>query len=140
VEYDIVYSESYQVPTLFFKILDSWGQVQTKLDVVHQYLIASSAWEAIQAVGILGAISTAVSEAARICVLTLGSKCFMWAQNHPITGTPAFFVHPCQTADAMRSLEFSNRGIDYLIAWIGLIGSSVGLHVPVGVAQASMKD
>jgi ubiquitin-like-conjugating enzyme ATG10 len=60
VEYDIVYSESYQVPVLYFRVFDSGGQVVTDLDVIHKQVLTPGSQEAIQSVGILGAISTAV--------------------------------------------------------------------------------
>lgn len=45
--------------------------------------------------------------------------------------TPAFFVHPCNTADAMRGIA-SEHDISpeaYLIIWLGLVGSSVRLQL-----------
>ena len=59
-------------------------------------------------------------------------------QNHPITDFPSFFVHPCNTADAMREL-LSDRhvsAVEYLMIWLGLVGSCVGLHLPKELALA----
>lgn len=57
--------------------------------------------------------------------------------DHPVLGMPAYFVHPCRTADAMKAVIGGQEidGRQYLLAWIGLIGGGVGLDVPVGVAQ-----
>ena len=53
-------------------------------------------------------------------------------QYHPVTDLPAFFIHPCNTHEAMVSVHDgqSLSAEEYLIVWLGLIGSSVGLHVP----------
>ena len=53
-------------------------------------------------------------------------------KHHPLTGSPSFFVHPCNTAESMRELlgERDVSAVDYLLIWLGLVGSCVGLHVP----------
>jgi ubiquitin-like-conjugating enzyme ATG10 len=53
-------------------------------------------------------------------------------QENPVTHRPSFFVHPCNTAEAMRnlaaSLEITRQ--NYLQAWLGLVGPTVGFHLP----------
>lgn len=52
--------------------------------------------------------------------------------DHPVLGLPYYFVHPCNTADAVREWERED-GIgpeEYLRIWIGLVGGVVGLYVP----------
>ena len=51
---------------------------------------------------------------------------------------PCFFVHPCNTPDAMRELLGTEvvSGLEYLQIWAGLIGASVGLHLPKELAVA----
>lgn len=53
-------------------------------------------------------------------------------QNHPITDFPAYFVHPCNTAEAMREVIGSRivSPLEYLQIWIGQVGSCVGLYLP----------
>lgn len=55
-----------------------------------------------------------------------------FGQHHPISELPAFFIHPCQTPEALSSLGANNtfQPVEYLILWLGLIGSSVGLFMP----------
>ena len=45
-------------------------------------------------------------------------------------------IHPCNTPDAMRELIGARKvsGIQYLLIWFGLIGASVGLHLPKELA------
>lgn len=66
--------------------------------------------------------------------------------EHPVSGAPAYFVHPCRTQEVLGALvgdggEGGRRGdgygtgLEYLMRWFGVIGASVGLSVPVGVAM-----
>lgn len=57
--------------------------------------------------------------------------------EHPVTGTPAYFVHPCRTQEAMLALvtERTVKPQDYLLLWLGVIGGGVGLNMPIELAQ-----
>ena len=48
---------------------------------------------------------------------------------------PAYFVHPCNTAEALQSLEKNDvKPAEYLMLWLGLVGGSVQLFVPPSLA------
>ncbi len=123
--FDIVHSPSYQVPVLYVQIRDLSGSRAGKTlcpDEVYELLVPTMHKAELQAVGVMGALSMT---------------------DHPITGMPAYFVHPCRTAEAMSSLigpEAEADAAKYLLLWFGLIGSSVGLTVPVNVAQVMNKS
>ena len=52
-------------------------------------------------------------------------------QYHPVSDLPSFFVHPCNTHEAILAIhDASVSPVAYLLLWIGLIGAPVGLHVP----------
>ncbi|KAL2864561.1 ATG3/ATG10 family protein [Aspergillus lucknowensis] len=110
VDYDIVLSPSYQVPVLYFVLRQA--DKLLGVDAVYRYLVLDRYRENIKSVGIMGGISFGY---------------------HPVSGTPAFFVHPCNTADAMRDIA-TGRGIispeTYLIVWLGLVGNCLRLHLP----------
>lgn len=61
-------------------------------------------------------------------------------QDHPITGAPAFFVHPCKTASALREVVQRTDGAvevtaaTYLWLWLGLVGSHVSLELPMPIS------
>ena len=57
---------------------------------------------------------------------------------HPVHDTPFLFLHPCRTAEAMRSAtdHVPSSPESYLMVWLGLMGPSVGLSLPVEVAHA----
>ncbi|KAL4737473.1 hypothetical protein BDV11DRAFT_206746 [Aspergillus similis] len=108
VDYDILLSPTYQVPVLYF-VLRRTGK-PLGLDEVYNYLVPDQCKRNIRNMGIMGGISFSY---------------------HPIFETPAFFVHPCNTADAMRDIA-SEHDISpeaYLIIWLGLVGNSVGLQL-----------
>ncbi|KAL2857715.1 hypothetical protein BJY01DRAFT_112642 [Aspergillus pseudoustus] len=109
VDYDIVLSATYQVPVLYF-VLRQAGKLLGMEDV-YRYLVPSQYKKNIQSVGIMGGISFGY---------------------HPVSGTPAFFVHPCNTADAMKNIA-SGREVGpeaYLIIWLGLVGNCLRLQFP----------
>ncbi|TKA51318.1 hypothetical protein B0A55_12189 [Friedmanniomyces simplex] len=111
VVYDIVYSPSYRVPVLYLTLKHAPGAN------IYELLVPVSHQPQMQNTGLSGSLS-----------LT----------DHPVTGLPVYFVHPCRTAEAMAAVRgVSSEGpIEYLMLWFGLVGSSVGLAVPVALAEA----
>ena len=82
------------------------------IDAVYAYLVPLQYRSELRDVGVIGAISVG---------------------THPIHDMTAFFVHPCRTHQAMEELgrDRKVRADNYLVLWIGLLGSSVGLSVPL---------
>lgn len=119
--FDIIHSPSYQVPVLFLQVnVHALGKVAKvhSLDDIYEMLVPPTHRLEMQAVGVLGALSMT---------------------DHPVSGLPAYFVHPCRTADAMADVvgrATVPRPTEYLLLWLGLVGASVGLHVPIEVAKA----
>lgn len=51
-----------------------------------------------------------------------------------MTGLPAFFIHPCNTATALSRVVEEGKVpnvIEYLMLWLGIVGGCVGLSVPL---------
>ncbi|KAL1304991.1 hypothetical protein AAFC00_003895 [Neodothiora populina] len=114
LDYEIMLSTSYRVPVVYMQCRDSY----LSIDQVYDALVPASGSSAMRAVGVLGALSMT---------------------DHPLTGLPAYFVHPCRTAEAIRSSSASSQmdPLAYMMLWFGVIGSSVGLSVPTKVALHS---
>ncbi|KAJ5347725.1 Autophagy-related protein 3 [Penicillium brevicompactum] len=110
VDYDILLSSTYQVPVLYFG-LRSHNHGPLGLDEVYQYVVPEQYKQELKSVGVMGGISMGY---------------------HPDSGAPAFFVHPCNTADAMAHLADAENVTpgSYLLIWLGLVGHCVNLHVP----------
>lgn len=131
ISYDIVYSPTYQVPVLYITFqqppgastADAGTITPTSIDRVYELLVPAPAQAQIKDIGIMGALSMT---------------------DHPVAGTPAYFVHPCRTAEVMSELFGApDDGAPddwnmYLLIWIGLVGGSVGLHVPAELAEDLM--
>ncbi|KAJ5615441.1 hypothetical protein N7537_000555 [Penicillium hordei] len=110
IDYDILLSPTYQVPTLYFGLRwDNHGPLG--LDEVYQYVVPERYRQELKSVGVMGGISMGY---------------------HPDSGAPAFFVHPCNTADAMANIADAQSVTpgSYLLIWLGLVGHCVNLHVP----------
>ncbi|KAJ5550688.1 Autophagy-related protein 3 [Penicillium sp. DV-2018c] len=110
IDYDILLSPTYQVPVLYFS--PRWrSQGPLGLDEVYQYVVPEQYRQQLKSVGVIGGISMGY---------------------HPDTGAPAFFVHPCNTADAMAHIAGTQSVApsSYLLIWLGVVGHCVNLHVP----------
>nr|POE82718.1 ubiquitin-like-conjugating enzyme atg10 [Quercus suber] len=116
VVYEVVYSASYQVPVLYvtFQHLPEPGL--PSLERVYELLVPPELAPQLQAVGVMGSLSFS---------------------EHPVTGFPAYFVHPCRTAEVMGSVVGDGKvgPEEYLLAWLGMMGTSVGLSVSADFAM-----
>ncbi|KAJ9660124.1 hypothetical protein H2201_007031 [Coniosporium apollinis] len=85
VQYDIILSQTYFVPVLHISIFTktpSSNRPITSLDTLYDLLVPQAYSAQLQRVGVVGGIS--------MC-------------NHPITSHPVFFVHPCNTTEALQA-------------------------------------
>lgn len=80
---------------------------------MYTILVSADLRDTVERVGVMGGISQG---------------------DHPVLGLPYYFVHPCNTVDAMREWELEwEKGMGpeaYLGIWIGLVGGVVGLWMP----------
>jgi len=113
VKYEIHLHPTYKMPTLWFTLHDlPMDEPAFNLDSVYRYLVPDRYKSRLREAGVMGGISAA---------------------PHPITDIPAFFIHPCQTKEAMENFDCLIS--DYLMLWLGLVGACVGLWVPPEMAE-----
>lgn len=58
---------------------------------------------------------------------------FLSYDEHPATGVPSLFLHPCQTKERMARLKDGDRKVtldDQLWSWMSLILPAVGFSIP----------
>ncbi|GAB7357236.1 hypothetical protein MBLNU459_g8216t1 [Dothideomycetes sp. NU459] len=117
VTYDILLSPSYQVPVLYLSANRGPSSTcQLPLSELYDVVVPEATRAALQSVGVMGAVSMT---------------------DHPATGLPVYFVHPCRTAEALRASSETNQVSpgEYLLLWLGIIGGTVGLRVPLDAAR-----
>ncbi|KAF2280672.1 uncharacterized protein EI97DRAFT_5285 [Westerdykella ornata] len=117
VQYDILFSPTYSLPTLYFTLVSPNPTLCIpSLEVLYTHLIPPSSRSQTLAVGVMGGVTIT---------------------DHPVTNKPVYFIHPCQTAAVLKASV--KRGmrvspVDYLVLWVGAMGACVGLHMPLGLA------
>ncbi|PQE12743.1 autophagy 3 protein [Rutstroemia sp. NJR-2017a BBW] len=113
VTYEIHLHPTYRMPTLWFTLHDlPMNEPAFDLNSVYRYLVPEGYKSQLRAVGVMGGISAA---------------------PHPLTDVPAFFIHPCQTKEAIENFNCPIN--DYMMLWIGLVGACVGLWMPPEMAE-----
>ncbi|EPE35511.1 hypothetical protein GLAREA_11210 [Glarea lozoyensis ATCC 20868] len=116
VTYEIHLHPTYRMPTLWFTLHDlPMGDPTFDLESVFRYLVPEEQKSRLREAGITGGISAA---------------------PHPVTDLPAFFIHPCQTKEAMENFDCPTH--EYLMVWLGLVGGCVGLWVPPEMAEEQL--
>lgn len=110
-DFHIVYSFSYKVPVLYFQGLQSGGQLLT-LDEIKKDLPPHS-----------------------LQLLNESKWTFITREEHPHLSRPWFTLHPCGTSDWMKlllhKLGDKDRSLQYLPAWLSVVGQAVGLKIPL---------
>jgi len=117
VDFSITLSPTYGTPVLWFLYQSGSDRSRVSLEQVYDWLVPQTSHGSMRGVGVMGGITMA---------------------HHPVSDQPAFFVHPCSTPEALSALRPDKvlTPEEYLILWLGLIGSSVGLHVPTKLMTA----
>ncbi|KAI7156946.1 hypothetical protein KC349_g5939 [Hortaea werneckii] len=117
IHYDIVYSPTYQVPVLYLSFPSTNCSPLPPPYEVYDLLVPHPYKAQLQAVGPMSALSM--------------------TGEHPVTGGPAYFVHPCLTQDSMRAVMAGRKvsAAEYLALWVGVVGATVGLSLPVSLAR-----
>jgi ubiquitin-like-conjugating enzyme ATG10 len=105
-EYHVVYSVSYSVPVLYFNL---WSECDT-------------------------AAAAAVIPRSRIPGGGLSTKALLSQGEHPVLGTPFWFLHPCGTAAFMAELFAAGAKRDrYLATWLSWASQLIGASFPVNL-------
>jgi hypothetical protein len=123
--FSIVYSDTYQVPTLYFHVQHQDGSPCIRSQVL-QWLQEDTIDES-----------------------ETNSWDFVSQEQHPHTGFPSYFLHPCRTSERMKLLQesFSSRrddmaGINFLWVWMSMVLPSVNHPIPsklFGILQDRMR-
>ncbi|GKY94016.1 E2-like conjugating enzyme atg10 [Mayamaea pseudoterrestris] len=114
--FSVIYSHTFHVPVLYFSVqyLDgspcSRDAVVAHLHQAHHQNSVEDPWD------------------------------FVSVDQHPVTGTPSFFLHPCATSDWMQLL-IANGSVDphpkllHLLSWLSMVLAAVGMAIPAKIYQ-----
>ncbi|KAK6940389.1 Ubiquitin-like-conjugating enzyme Atg3/Atg10 [Dillenia turbinata] len=110
----IVYSASYKVPVLYFRVYSSDGQT-IELNNIEKFLPVSSAK-----------------------VLRESKWTFITQEEHPYLRRPWYTLHPCGTGEWMKLLLLADAALaangftseQYIVSWMSVVGQVVGIQIP----------
>lgn len=103
-KHHIVYSDSYNVPVMYFTATSTDGRIKTLEEI----------WQL-------------VPEQQKHALKERWS--FITQQEHPYLQIPCYQLHPCHTSNFMKALSTTNS--NYLLMWISAIGPIVNLNLPM---------
>ena len=112
--FSVVFHDTWRVPTLYFHVHDIDGTPITRDKVVTILLSCTRGNET----NANGAIMTEEQ-----------TWDFVSQEEHPVTGKPSFFLHPCQTAAKMELLLHQPKHHCPLLSWMSMILPSVGCAI-----------
>ena len=104
-EYHVIYSESYQVPVLFFTATFHSGKLVPLREIwravspFHVTRESGMEWESVT------------------------------QREHPILCRPFYHLHPCHTSSVMATVLGTYKQANYLLSWLTTFGPTVGLNL-----------
>jgi hypothetical protein len=130
-KFSVVYSDTYRVPVLYFHVQNQDGSPCSRTQVV-QWLSPNASIEGEN------------SSKASSSVTTELSWEFVSQEQHPSTGFPSYFLHPCRTSERMKLLQevvapldssndeesSSSSSINFMWAWMSMILPAVNHTIP----------
>mmetsp|Transcript_30178 Transcript_30178/g.46027 ORF Transcript_30178/g.46027 Transcript_30178/m.46027 type:complete len:220 (+) Transcript_30178:258-917(+) len=98
--FSIVYSETWRAPILYFMVQDSSGHPCSREQVLLMLPSADvqDSWD------------------------------FISYDEHPVTGRPSYFLHPCKTCDRLNEL-LRKQNTNLLLSWLSMVLPAVGFKL-----------
>lgn len=110
--FSIVYSHTYRVPVLYFRVQDLEGTPCRRSQVLE--------WLPRQSVA--------------------DNWDFVSQEEHPITGFPSFFLHPCKTSARLGKLKSNDERVSFLWAWMSMVFPAVNQAIPPSYFRAVLNS
>jgi hypothetical protein len=106
-KFSIVFSDTWRVPVLYFTVQHEDGTLLLRSQVLEVIMNVddneiANTWD------------------------------FVSYEEHPTTGEPSFFLHPCQTLARVQQLLQTQQtaGVSPLLSWVAMILPAVGFRIP----------
>jgi len=114
----IVYSDTWRVPVIYFNVIHSNGRVYTRDEVVK--LLTDQKYHQNQVENLWEFVSH---------------------DEHPVTGVPSLFLHPCRTQERLDLLASSmESGAEKLWIWMALMLPSIGFSIKPRIFQLVQQN
>lgn len=126
--FSVLFHSVYRVPTLYFQVHDIDGTPTTREEVVKMLCLRFTNIR-----GNSDAINTHNSMTEE------QTWDFVSQEEHPMTGIPSFFLHPCRTAAKMELLLLQPQDLCPLLSWMSMILPSVGCTISPFVYHEAQK-
>ncbi|KAI8355580.1 autophagocytosis associated protein [Blakeslea trispora] len=107
LEHHVVYSASYRAPVLYFRAFYLDGTPLTQQEI-YQFIIPKSQQDIV-----------------------------LSQSDHPLLGTPYWYIHPCHTRNAMETIQFRKQ--DYIKMWLSIFGPLVQCKLSLALFFSSNK-
>lgn len=107
--FSVVFSETWRVPVLYFEVAKRSGERCTHSEVINLL----------------------VDEPKPALKTPSEYLSFLSFDEHPVTGFPALFLHPCGTEARMSELQGTMSCSNRLWSWMAMSLSLLGFHIPV---------
>mmetsp|Transcript_9336 Transcript_9336/g.13957 ORF Transcript_9336/g.13957 Transcript_9336/m.13957 type:complete len:237 (+) Transcript_9336:121-831(+) len=117
--FSVVHSHIWGIPILYFNVNSSQGQALSRNEVLHLL-------------------------AGRNNIFQCDEWAFLSQEEHPLTGIPSFFLHPCETANRLnlilegteaQGIERKNASGYIILTWLTMTLQAVGFRIDVAVIQ-----
>lgn len=117
LSFSIVFSQTYDIPVLYFTAqrmdgsLCSRQEIVGHLELLHHQNLTDDSWD------------------------------FLSMDQHPMTGLPSYFLHPCNTKQRMESMITSQERHPaiQLLSWMSMMFVSMGLAIPANIYQHHVR-
>lgn len=127
--FSVVFHETWRVPTLYFQVHGIDGTPTTREEVLRILLNSR---------GSSG--GNTADFYANDSMTEEQTWDFVSQEEHPMTGKPSFFLHPCQTATKIELLLQQPKHHCPLLSWMSMILPSVGCTIsPIHFHEAQKK-
>jgi hypothetical protein len=149
--FSVVYSDTYRVPVLYFHVQNPDGSPCSRSQVVQWLSPTSASTEKGE---------NSSTEESLSGTTETSSWEFVSQEQHPHTGFPSYFLHPCRTSERMKLLQevatvplddsndtqsswSSSSSIHFLWAWMSMILPAVNHTTPpklYGIVRDKLQE
>jgi ubiquitin-like-conjugating enzyme ATG10 len=136
-KFSIVYSDTWQTPVLYFTVHNSRGVFLSRPEILRLMPLPKQPLRSD-------------SNHHNPWTDNLSLYDFVSADEHPISGVPSYFLHPCRVNSLLQTMMIMDDKEDYvpeirLLSWMALMLPNAGLRIPPDTylylhAKARMTD